>query len=214
MEESKQNKYKFQGSGLGTSERRQAEERFIEYQTSYHIEKLADFQLLEELVFRESLQERYKTTIGDLVKKAKKVELTTTIPKAMLNALNDNLEQILILKDKLGLFDEKEKSDFYTFWERYKKKMQIYAETHGAECTFKCPSCGEYALLLLKVDDYNTFNFNLLRGTFVYNKELMEEIEKGTLSEDRVAEILGCSVDYIKGCYNDIYLKEKKQDNR
>ena len=211
MEENKKNKYKFQGTGLGTSERRQAEERFIEYQTQYHIENLADFQLLEELVFRESLQERYKKQIGKLAKKSGEANI---VPKHLLNALNDNLEQILILKEKLGLFDEKEKSDFYTFWERYKKKLQIYAETHEAECTFKCPSCGEYALLLLKVDDYNTFNFNLLRGTFVYNKELMEEIEKGTLSKDRVAKILGCSVDYVDGCYRDIYLKDKKQDNR
>ena len=211
MEENKKNKYKFQGTGLGTSERRQAEERFIEYQTQYHIENLADFQLLEELVFRESLQERYKKQIGKLSKKSGEANI---VPKHLLNALNDNLEQILILKEKLGLFDEKEKSDFYTFWERYKKKLQIYAETHEGACTFKCPSCGEYALLLLKVDDYNTFNFNLLRGTFVYNKELMEEIEKGTLSKDRVAKILGCSVDYVDGCYRDIYLKDKKQDNR
>ncbi|MHA1787861.1 MAG: hypothetical protein ACTSXT_01410 [Candidatus Helarchaeota archaeon] len=211
MAESKK-KYKFEGIGLSTAEKRKAKKRFEAYIDNYHIENLADYQLIEELVFRESLQERYKKQIGKLAKKSEKEEL---VPKHILNTLDDNLQNIVTLKEKLGLFDDKNKKDeVVEVLERLKKKMQIYAETHRAKCLFKCPSCGEYALLLKKIDDYNTFNFNLLRGTFVYNEQLMEEIEKGNLSIDRVAKILGCSSDYVKGCYEKIYLKEKEQSNR
>ncbi len=211
MTESKN--YKFKGVGLTTQEKNSARKHFKEYKSRYHIERYSDLALLEELVYKELISEQYKTKIKD-IQKSKTVKEKNIIPRNLLEALDENLDKILLLKEKLGLFLERKESNWIDFWGRFQKKLQIYAQTHKAECTFKCPTCGEYALLLRKIDNYNTFNFNLLRGTFVYNKELMEEIEKGTLSRERVAKIFGCSVDYIDGLYNEVYLKEKRQDTK
>jgi len=197
--------FKTEWVGFKSEETRKANELLRTYIEKYSITKFSDREDLKTLVENEILKQRIQKELHD----QKGIP-----PKYAIDSLNTLQNQILNLKEKLGVFAGKDKSDFYIFWERYKNKMQLYAETHEAECTFKCPSCGKYALLLFKVDDYNTFNFNLLRGTFIYNKELMEEIEKGTLTETRVAKILGCSVDYITGCYNEIYLKDKSQDNR
>ena len=209
MSENKEIRFKFEATGLSSEEKKIAKKQFASYRKNYSIDNISDLEILAELVFREALQKRYKQKIEDLADKQKEV-----IPKHILNTLDQNLEQILILKEKLGLFETQKQSSWLDFWGRFKKKLQIYAQTHKAECTFKCPTCGAYALLLKKIDDCNTFNFNLLRGTFVYNKELMEEIEKGILSKERVAKIIGCSVDYIEGLYNKVYLKEKRQDSK
>ena len=208
-------KYKFDGTGLTVSEKHQAKKLFNSYRDKYNIGNVSDLQLLSDLVYREILQLRYKTKIGEIDKNKKVGEIGTIIPRNILNALNDNSNQIIVLKEKLGLFEErKNKEDWLEYWGRLKKKLQVYAETHKGACTFKCPKCGEYALLLKKIDDYNTFNFNWFKGTFIYNELLMEEIEKKTLTIKRVSEIIGCSSEYIEGLYNKVYLEEKRRKEK
>lgn len=210
-ENSKRDTYKLDFEGLITKEKNTAKKLFNEYRDKYHVENFSDLQILQSLVFREILQIRTKKKIASL-NKNRAVKEAQIIPRHLIDSLDNNEEKILILKDKLGFFSEKKESNTWLeFWERLKKKLQLHAETHRAECTFKCPYCKEYTLLLMKIDDFNTFKFNWLKGTFVYNKELMQEIEKGTLTKQRVAEIMGVSIDYIEGLYEKVYLKEKRK---
>ena len=53
--------YKFQGIGLTRVEKNKGKKRFEQYKAQYHIESLADLELLEDLVYREILQIRYKS---------------------------------------------------------------------------------------------------------------------------------------------------------
>ena len=125
MSEIKIKKYFFQGTGLSTAEKKIAKKLFNKYLKSYPgIDNLSDFQLLENLIFREILQKKYKEKIGYLTKN-KKVEDTQIIPGHLINALNTNEEQILLLKDKLGLFKEKNIDDPYKQYEILEKLILL-----------------------------------------------------------------------------------------
>jgi len=134
---------------LTVSEKRWAKSRFEDYRNHYHMESFSDLQLLEELVFREALQERYKKKIGKLAKPTKKEKsekedtknkpkvVAEVVPKYLLKALDENLDKILIIKEKLGLFEEKKENDFNAF-QILDKKFKIWKENRGAKraCNF------------------------------------------------------------------------------
>jgi len=136
--------YEFKGTGLTTAEKHWAKSQFDDYRNHYHLEHFSDLNLLEELVYREAFQERYKKKIGKLVKKLKNKskELTEDeiVPKYVLSALNTNLEQILLLKEKLGLFAEK-KDDAYEAHKVVEKKFDIWKKNHLEEREVTCPFC-------------------------------------------------------------------------
>ena len=59
-------KYHFQGIGLEKEEKKPAKKLFADYRKNYTIDLLSDLQLLEELVYRETLQIRYKKKIEEI----------------------------------------------------------------------------------------------------------------------------------------------------
>ena len=131
-------KHECKAVGLSGQEKKLARTKFREYQTNYHIENFSDIQLLEELVYRETIQERYKKKVEDLNTKVKK----QIIPKFVQSALDDNLNQILILKDKLGLFeDKKETKDAFKHIQILKKKFKAWREENQGSRTCICPHC-------------------------------------------------------------------------
>ncbi len=99
-------KFKFEATGLADDEKKEAKKQFSSYKRQYNIDNLSDLQLLSELVFREALQNRYKKQIEELSKKQKEV-----IPKHIIESLNSNLAEIIKVKEKLGLFEDKKKTD-------------------------------------------------------------------------------------------------------
>jgi hypothetical protein len=116
-------KYEYRGVGLSKYENKLGHEKFDEYCAIYHITQFSDLQLLEELVYREILQERFKEQIDsqkakhDAKQKSVKEEDQTefTIPTYTIEAMNENLEQVLSLKDNLGLLSNKEGDDGFKY---------------------------------------------------------------------------------------------------
>ena len=47
-----------------------------------------------------------------------------------------------------------------------------------------------------------------------FDKLFLEEIEKKNLTKKRVSEIIGCSLEYIEGLYENIYLEEKRKKEK
>ena len=64
----------FTGYSLEGIEYRTAHKKFEEYKNQYNISQLSDIQLLEELIYRETLQDRFKKKISEFEKKNKKEE--------------------------------------------------------------------------------------------------------------------------------------------
>ena len=189
--------------GLSEEEEPKADLLFKRYKENNHIEGFSDIRDLKNLIVLEIIQERYQKRIQELIGANKNP------PKYMLDTLHDNLNQIMTLKDKLGLNTAKEE-EWIDFWGKLKKKLQKHIEENRGAFTMKCPHCGNFTLLTRKVEDYNTFPFKCFKGTVLYNEELFKLIDKGVLSKEQVANVFGCSVDYIDRIYEKVYLIERQ----
>lgn len=198
-------------SGLSDSEKKWAKARFEDYKKDYSIINLSDLVLLENLIFIETLQEQYKRKIQQLTEAAKNIPNGLIIPDNILKALREFQEQEIELREKLGLFEDKKKDDFLSIWTSLKKKINIHANENRGAFQFKCPTCGNLALLVKKVSDFETCDFKMFKGTWLYNEHMFKLYDEGKLTFEDIGKFFGLqSIDYIKKIYEKIYLPEKK----
>lgn len=207
-ETSKTDNYEFEGIGLGTKEKRQGEQLFEQYRNKYHIENFSDLQLLSELVFREIIQERYKKKIAKLAK-SDKLKDSETIPKYLVEALNENLEQILLLKDKLGLFQEK-KDDEYKAFEVLEKKFNVWKDEHIEERKVTCIFCSKIFFLNIRTDKYQESKLKLFKNKILCNSTLWEMYKGKKITKEEFAKILNVSENYIDWLEEKIYNSPSK----
>ena len=200
--------YKFEGEGLSSKEKLWAGKRFREYQRNYHIESFSDIQLLEELVYRETIQERYKGKTAQLTGN-KKVEEENIVPKIILESLNNNLQQILTLKEKLGLFEEK-KEDEYNAFQTLEKKFEVWEQNHIEERKVTCPFCSEIFFLHIRTDKYKESGLKLFKNKVLCNEHLWKCYKEGKFTKEDFAQFLNVSVQQIDWLEKKIYNKPSK----
>lgn len=217
--EKQKTQYEFQGTGLLTSEKKWALARFENYKASYHIESLSDLQLLEELVFREALQERYKKKIAKLAKPARKRKktqddkdkpkvTTEVVPKYVINALDENLDKILIIKEKLGLFEEKKGEDPFQYIQRLKKKFKKHREENQGSRTIICPHCSKMVMLKIRTKAWEALKHPFFKDRWLANKYLWKLYKEGKITKEDMAEVLHCPTDYVDWLDEKIYQKD------
>jgi DNA-directed RNA polymerase subunit RPC12/RpoP len=188
--------YKFNTSGMLPEEIPLAERSFHDYIQHYHIDKFSDFLLLEELVKREVLQQRYYNKLGIIA--GNRDETKNEIPKHMLNSLNENLEHILILKEKLGLFEEKKGiDDAFQYVQILKKKFQKWMEENQGSRTLVCPHCSQMILLKIKTTSWDASKHPFFRDRLLCNEHLWKLYKEGKITKIDVANILGTATDYV-----------------
>ena len=195
--ENKDNIYEFAGTGLSVSEKNAGKKRFKDYIVVYpHLNKLSLLQLLEELVFLEAISERYKRKIAEITKN-KQVKDSGVVPSSLMTQLQYNTKQILELKEKLGLFDEKEKLDAYKDIENLKKKFKTYRKEHPLSFKTTCPFCSEIYFMMRKTENYEPHVSPFFENKILVNRPLFKLYHKGKISKKEMAAILGTSEDYI-----------------
>lgn len=203
--------YRFRGVGLSKEESKRANKLFNEYKANYNIDNFSDLQLLEELVYRETKQDSYKRKLGELNKKLSEKSTTETIvPKAILTSFNDNLGQILILKEKLGLFEEKKEKDEFKAFQVLEKKFGIWKENHIEERKVTCPFCSQIFFLNIRTDKYKESNLKLFKNKVLCNKHLWKCYKEGKITKEDFAQILNVSPDHIDWLEEKIYNKPSK----
>jgi len=206
-------KLKVDWIGLTNPEIKFADKLYANYIDHHHIELFNDIEDLKTLVFNTLLENRIKIDIAPKINKETK-ELEFRIPSKMAtDSLTNIQKQNLDLKNKLGL-NKSKKLGWLDFWGGLCEKINAHAVHNRGAFTFKCPSCGKLTLLLRKVSDYNTFDFGIFRGTAIYSKKMMELIDDKKITFEDAAAIFGVSPEYINGCYEKIYLKEKGNDKK
>lgn len=207
---SKVKKYKFSGTGLSAKEKHNGQKKFDKYLEIYpNLKKYSDLQLLDELVLREIYQDRYQQIIGDLIKEtSKKAEKNTLPPKNITALLDDNLEIIVKLKEKLGLFEEKKENSPYKKWEILEKKFDIWREKNPASRQTTCPFCKKVFFLKYRTKNYEPFISPFFaKDRILANKPLFDLYKSAKITKADVAAVLNVSEDYVDRLEKE-YLKQ------
>jgi hypothetical protein len=190
-------KYELQGSGLSTKEKKWAKKRFEDYQSHYpHLNKLSDLQLLEELVFFEVSQEQYKEKVKSLMAKVKS-EDAGAVPRAIQDQINNNLDQIIKLKERLGLFEDKKSLDVWQHLKDLFSKFALWREQNQDCRKVTCPFCTKPFFLMMRTDKYQESEFPMFKGKVLCNHTLHTLYKEGKVTQEEYADILGTSPDYI-----------------
>lgn len=214
----KTTEYQFQGLGYPDAKaKKAAESKFQEICSQYSITDLKDLQLLEERVYLSYLCDLYKE------KNARAIEILSKSDKvSFFDAINikdddwyqKTLSKIVDLDDRLGIGKKEDKQGFDAFREFYERALQD-AEDNIADHIVRCDNCGNWLHLLYEVKDYKAFPYAMLRNTWLYNEPLMKLIDDKVLSMEQVAAIWHQpTTDYVKICYEEIYLKDKAARER
>jgi DNA-directed RNA polymerase subunit RPC12/RpoP len=204
----------FIGTGLTTEEIKWGKKRFDNYKENYHIEQLSDLQLLEELVYREALQERYKKRIAEVDKKNEESKGKKHSSSHIVNSLNENLEQILLLKDKLGLFEARQNDEGYTALARLKKKFKKWLEENQGSRTFRCPHCSQMIMLKIRTEAWEAMKHPFFKDLILSNKSLWNLYKEGKITKKDVSDVLGVSPDYVDWLEDKIYSKDSDKTSK
>ena len=211
MSEEKQ-KYTYQGIGLNRTEKAHGQKKFDEYCSIYHITQFSDLQLLEELIYRELLQERFKEQIEEkkskLEKENKKLpddkQKDVVVPTYMVDAMNQNLEQVLSLKEKLGLLNDKDGDDGFKYITQLEEKFKQWCQ-ENQDRSFACPHCSQMVLLYMKTEYWETMKHPFFESKVLGNKKLWNIYKENKLTKQEMADVLGCSDKYIDWLEQMIY---------
>lgn len=182
-------KYKFQGSGLNRKAKKWAKKRFKQYETQNHIESYSDLLLLEDLVFLEALQEQFKTQMAEF-SKAEAVKEGKVAPNHLIKKMDNNREQILKLKEKLGLFEEKKSDDPFNYIQKLKKKFKKWREENQGTRTTPCPHCSKMIMLKIRMKEWEALKHPFFKDRILANKRVWELYKEGKITKLDVAQIL------------------------
>jgi DNA-directed RNA polymerase subunit RPC12/RpoP len=203
MDENK--KYEFKGVGLSKYEKTLGKEKFKKYCNHYHIEAYSDLQMLEELIYQELMQERLKEKATQLEEKNKNEKKEYTIPRTLVETMKVNFDQILIIKEKLGMFENKEGQDGFAYIQKLKDKFKKWNEENQGSRTCVCPHCSKIILLKIRTEAWEAQKHPFFQDKLLANKSLWKLYKEGKITKQEVGEILGCSDRYIDWLEKHIY---------
>jgi len=214
----KQESYEYKGIGLGKSEKYTGQQKFNEYIRVYNITEYSDLQILEDLIFYEIAQERMKISIENKRKEHEKKnkelpekdQKEYSIPTYIHTALNSNLEQILILKDKLGLLNLNIGDDAFKHFKILENKFKIWCEENQGSRTFTCPHCSKNVVLFVKPDVWEIQGHKYFRDKILCNEHLIKLYKDKKITSEEVSLILGTTPAYTEWLIKKWYHNEEK----
>jgi len=194
--------------GLNEEEKQKAIQLYDQYVSEHSFESLAEKSTLINLVYLEILNDRIKMFIEQEGKDKK-----GAIPLRMTEQLVENTNQIMSLKEKLGMMKDADSENALELINELKEKALAYYNEHAGETYVKCPECQNLFRLLMKVDGLEPAKATFFRGTTLYNQKLMELYHYKKVSLEEVADILGVNHKYVTFIYENIYLKKNDSQN-
>jgi len=197
--------YEFKGVGLNRSERQHGEKKFQNYCVHYHIDAYSDLQMLEELVYQEIMQERLKAKVTFLEEKYKKEDKEYSVPRHIVETMKINFEQILVIKEKLGMFENKEGKDGFIYIQQLKEKFKIWCQGNQGSRTIVCPHCSKIILLKIRTEAWEAQKHPFFKDKVLANRALWQLYKDEKITKAEVAAVLGCSVQYVDWLEKKIY---------
>jgi hypothetical protein len=188
----------------------------LEDEKEYAIDLLSKY--LEESSLESTSEKNTLTHLIDLevllnrIKKQLNLEYgkaNPAIPIAFIQQVTELTNQILELKEKLGLTSNKSNDSVFQLWEDLKEKCLKYYEEHAAEFQNKCPYCNKLFPSILPPEKLIPQISSWFKGTDLYNEEVFNLYHNKIITEEQAAKILGVSNFYVPYIYQEIYLKLK-----
>jgi adenylate cyclase class IV len=186
-----------------------ASELLEEYLAESSIISFSDKQLLSQLIDIEVLMSRIKK---ELKKEYEKTN--ATVPLHMSEELRNLTEEAYTLKERLGLTKDKVSQNVMEEWEKLKAKALEYYKESGGSNLCRCPYCQKTFLILKDLKNCHTEKLPLFKKTTLYNQKLFEMLEQNRISQEELATVLGCGVDYIEFIFQKVYLAEKNEQEK
>jgi len=195
---------------IDNKEKKFAANLLKKYLSESSIETEADKDTLRQLIDLQIQCERIKDFLKTEYNKA-----NPAIPTQMLEELRKTNEQVLLLKEKIGLINrDRQQSTWQDEWKSLKKKALNYYETHKAEYIAKCPYCNKLFQYIIRTKDYKAIKSIWFKETTLYNRPLFNLYHNKKLTREQMAEIFGVSYLYIDFIYKDLYMKELDDDRK
>jgi hypothetical protein len=193
------------GNFIDPDEKTLAKKIFEAYLEQNSFESYSDLSTLSVLVYNEVLSGRVQKSINGCTDSKGKVYISDKLLKAHTDLTNE----ILKLKKTLGI-DKEEKVDEFTALQLLKKRFAQHVLENRAEHTlwvpYTCSACGkqdvESHLLRLRVKDYDVLKHPFFSGRFLWNTEIMKDVENKVITVEQAARYLKCSPDYITWALN------------
>lgn len=189
--------YKFQGQGLSGYEKVKAKKAFDEYCARYHIEAYSDYQMLEELIYREVLQGRLRDKADAIEAKNEKEKKEEKVPRNLVETMNENFNQIMSIKEKLGMFENKQGKDGFDYIQKLKEKFKKWCEENQGSRSLVCPHCSKMILLKIRTEAWEAQKHPFFKDKLLANRKLWQLYKEGKITKQDIAEILGCSDRYV-----------------
>lgn len=204
--------WKFEGEGLTKGQKLSGHARFKKYLKYHNIESFSDAQLLEELVYREIQHKETKEKIQQL-QKSDNVEEKNLIPKNQWRALDDNLDKMIEIKERLGLFEKDNKDSFYKKYQLIKKKFKKWLENRNQR-PLKCPWCSKMLMLNIKMDCWQAKKHPYFKDRILANEHMWRLWREDKITKDDIAKILGVSADYVDFIEENLYKGKDDRKNK
>jgi hypothetical protein len=212
-------KFVFKGTGLTKEEIKWGQKRFDDYLESFpHLNSnLGSLQSLEEIVWVEVIQERYKQKLGALAKGNNSSNTqSTSIPATLQKSIQDGLNMIMELKAKLGMFEEQKQQEGLEAVEALMNKTELYRKTHLDIFKLTCPFCVKMFFLNRRMEDYDNEVTPYFHNRLLNNRPLFRIYKQGRVTKEQVAEVLGISTQFVDWLEKKVYglgtLPDNEQD--
>lgn len=188
-------------------EKKLARELAKKYLDDYIIESISDKNTLKQLIYFEVIQYRLQKITNKAHNENK------SVPLKYLDSLHKNSNQIISLKDTLGITHDKDaKQDSYGSLASIMKKFSIHRKKNVAERTRLCPHCGEMIHFVMRMDKYESRKHSFFQGRFLTNKLFIRLYKEGRITKKEFAEEgLETSQDYIDFLLDRVDKREFKE---
>ncbi len=181
-------------------------EIYNSYLKEKSFESFTERDTLSAFVYLEVLANRVKTFIDTEAN-----DKNGAVPTQMVDKLLMIIQQIIVLKEQLGIGKKEEvNTNALSNWEALKRKTLAYYKEHGNNVV-KCPYCAQLFLIAMSLENKDTISLAaFFKKTILYNEELMKLYDEKRITKEEHAKILGVDDKYVDFMYTGIYLKDKK----
>jgi len=187
---------------ITTSDRTSGKSLAKKYLEDYTPETISDINTLRSIIFLEVLNDKLQKGIDK-----------TLDPKAV-ETIHKNLNQILVLKEALGLTGKKSgnvKSLEHKL-SLMRKQFQVWLENNQASREAVCPYCAQHFLLHVNMAHWEEQRHPFFKDRILWNETITKLYLEKRLSKDEVAKILECSVDYIDWVIERLWKRHPEYD--